>query len=113
MVVLCRRNRARVHNLYRDRLVEAAALFQRRLASLGEFFLLWRGCENRRPVLIAAVAKLAAAVEQIDMTPVIVQQLVVADDLGIVFEPHGLGMAGSFRRDLLVRWVIGLAAQIT
>ncbi len=63
VVVLGGRERAGVGDLNSDRLIEAAALFQLCLAGFGELALLGRGNENHGAILAAAVAELAAAVD--------------------------------------------------
>ncbi len=68
--------------------------------------------EDRRAVLVAAVAELAARVQEVDIAPVDVEELLVADDFRVVAELHRLRVAGPAGRDLLIGGVRVGAADV-
>ncbi len=83
------------------------ALVECRLALLGNFLLLRRMSEDDGAVLVALVAELAVAIEQIDVMPIIVDELVVAHDLRIVGDLNAFRVAGAAGRDLRIGWMPG------
>src|SRR5699024_1669666 len=76
-----------------DGLIEA--LLKRAPAFCGQPLLVLVADENRRPVAVAAVAELAAAVEWIDVAPVDLQQVTIANPLWVVDDLHDFQMAGA------------------
>ena len=68
--------------------------------------------EDFTAVLVAPVAELAIGHGRIDIVPVNVQQLRVADALRIIHNLHGLGVPGSAAGDFLVGGVRFAAAGI-
>src|SRR5215203_5478277 len=95
-----------------DRLLEAAGGGKRRLRGLGQAALLLVMDEDRRPVGLALVAELAFGIEWVDVLPVDLEELVVADLRRVVDDPHRLGVAGAAHADLAVGGAGDLAAGV-
>src|SRR4029079_19403361 len=87
-------------------------LLHRLLRRLGELSLLLVMIENRRPVLVAAVAELAVFRQRIVVVPEHVEQLLIADLGGVVSDLNRLGVPGAAGRNLFVGRLVALAAGI-
>src|SRR3954463_10417307 len=96
-----------------DRILEAAALSETRLGSFGRRFLLGRMVENHGPILVADVRALAIQCGRVVIRPKDVEELLVTDDTGIVFDFDYLGVTGGVAANVFVSRVFGFAAGVT
>ena len=85
------------HDFHRQGLVESPGSFQLLKRIFGLAALIFVVIEDCRAVLIAAVDKLAAAVGGIDLAPVDIKQVAVADFLWVKGDLDCLGMSGASR----------------
>src|SRR4051812_5692710 len=95
MIVLSFVERARIHDLCLDRLVEAAGSLNRFLRRLGGAALFSTVDEDRGPVLVATVAELPVFRERVDVVPENLQQLLVADLRRIIDNLDRFRVAGA------------------
>src|SRR5439155_13189764 len=98
------------YNLGLDRLLEARLIFG--LRGLRQALLLVVVVEDRRAVLVAAIAELAVLRERIVVVPEHVEELFVGDLGRVVDDLDRLGMAGAAAADVIIGRIGELPASI-